>query len=159
MKILKSWGTDGSVVMSLLDTDPEELKVGEPVFIEFDGLPVPFFIESIQPKGGKAIVHITDVDNLEDAEEIVGRAVYADYFEEEDDGEDFTGWTVYDKGREVGVVSGEEAIPGNPCLVVSVGKGVPSHQEEVLIPLHEDFVVQIDEPGRRLYMDLPEGLI
>ena len=159
MKILKSWGTDGSVVVSLLDTDPEELKVGEQVFIEFDGLPVPFFIESIQPKGGKAIVHITDVDNLEDAEEIVGRAVYADYFEEEDDGEDFTGWTVYDKGREVGVVSGEEAIPGNPCLVVSVGKGVPSHQEEVLIPLHEDFVVQVDEPGRRLYMDLPEGLI
>ena len=158
-KVLKSNGTDGDILIGLYDITIDQIDTKEPVFIEFDGLPVPFFIESIQPKGGKVIVHITDVDNLEDAEEIVGRAVYADYFEEEDDGEDFTGWTVYDKGREVGVVSGEEDIPGNPCLVVSVGKGVPSRREEVLVPLHEDFVVQIDEPGRRLYMDLPEGLI
>ena len=40
-KILKSNGTDGEVVLSLFDVDPEEIRPEEPVFIYDDGLPVP----------------------------------------------------------------------------------------------------------------------
>lgn len=159
-KVLKSNGTDGDILIGLFDIAIEEIDTKEPVFIEFDGLPVPFFFESLSPKGtGKAIAHITDVDNLEDAEEIAGRPIYADYFEEEEDGEDFSGWTLYDKKREVGIISGLEPIPGNPCLIVSVGKAEGSGKEEVLVPLHEDFVIKIDEKSRRLVLDIPDGLI
>jgi len=148
-KILKSNGTDGAVLLGLHDISTQDLDLSEPVFIEFDGLPVPFFIESIQPKGSsKAIVRLTDVSCLEDAEEIVGRAVFLEGEWEDEDEEDFTGWTVLDKGRKVGTVTGTEPIPGNFCLYVG----------DIMIPLHEDFVLEANEDQKVLNLDLPEGL-
>jgi 16S rRNA processing protein RimM len=155
-KILKSNGIDGDVLIGLLGIDAEEIETTEPVFVEFDGLPVPFFIERITPKGStRAIVHLTDVDNLQDAEEMVGREILLDAEDEEDDFEDFTGWTVYDGGRLVGTATGLEDIPGNPCLCVAPASG----SGEVLIPLHEDFIISADPSSRTLTMSLPEGLL
>ena len=150
-KIVKSYGTDGGLLLSS-NVDLESLDFKEPVFIVFDGLQVPFFILDYTPKGSKAIVHLNDVATLEDAEEIVGRTVYADA-DLEDDGElDFTGWTVYDRDRKIGICTGLEAIPGNPCLCVDGPTG------EVLIPLHEDFILRADEGTQTLTLDLPAGL-
>jgi len=152
-KVLKSNGTDGGVLMSFRDIAPEDLTLTEPVFIRFDGLPVPFFIESLSPKGtGKAIVHLTDVNCLRDAEELVGRDVFSEGFEEEEDKTDLTalvGWTV----EGVGVISGFLDIPSNPCLEVRTEKG------DVLIPLHQDFIVSMDRRRKNIVMDLPDGLL
>ena len=148
-KILKSNGTDGGIPVGLYDCCTEDFDLKEPVYIEFDGLPVPFFIESIQQKGtGKAIMHITDVDSLEDAEEIVGRFVYMDAEWEEEDEESFIGWTVYDRGQLIGTVTGDEPIPGNYCIYVG----------EIMIPLHEDFIISADPQKQELNLDLPAGL-
>jgi len=148
-KILKSNGTDGGVLLGLRDISATEIDLSEPVFIEFDGLPVPFFIESLQAKGsGKAVAHLTDIRSLKDAEEVVGRPVFIEGEWEDDAEEDFTGWTVLDKGREIGRVTGAEPIPGNYCLYVG----------DIMIPLHEDFVISADEKKKVLNLDLPEGL-
>lgn len=148
-KILKSNGTDGGILVGLYDCCTEDFDLKEPVYIEFDGLPVPFFIESIQPKGStKAIMHITDVCSLEDAEEIVGRPMFLDAEWEDDDEPDFTGWTVFDRGKELGTVTGSEPIPGNYCIYVG----------EIMIPLHEDFIISADPEAQRLDLDLPVGL-
>ena len=148
-KILKSNGTDGGVLIGLHDINASEIDLSEPVFIEFDGLPVPFFIDSLQPKGsGKAVVHLIDVDSLGDAEEIVGRFISIEGEWEEEEEEDFTGWAVLDHGREIGRVTGVEPIPGNFCLYVG----------EMMIPLHEDFTLSVDEDAKVMDLALPEGL-
>ena len=153
-KVLKSNGTDGDILIGLSDIAIEEIDTKEPVFIEFDGLPVPFFFESLNARGnGRAIAHITSVDRLEDAEEIVGRSMAVDYFEEEEIGDDFTGWKVYDGDRKIGEVKDLEDIPGNPCLEVVV------EGKEVLVPLHEDLIVKIDKKGRQIIFSLPEGFL
>ena len=41
-QVLKSNGTDGELVLGFRDIAPEDINVEEPVFIYFDGLPVPF---------------------------------------------------------------------------------------------------------------------
>lgn len=149
-RVLKSNGIDGGILIGMQGVTIDEIDTSEPVFIEFDGLPVPFFFDDIKPKGkDKAIAHITDVSSLEDAEEIVGRLIYADYFEEEEEGEDFIGWTLFDKERRIGVVDCFEDIPGNPCLGIG----------DVLIPLHDDLVLDIDEKKKVIVLDIPEGLI
>ncbi len=149
-KIIKSNGTDGGILIGVRDIEIGQIDTKEPVFIEFDGLPVPFFIQDICQKGSsRAIIHLNDVCSLEDAEEIVGRAICVeDSDEDEETEEDFTGWTVYDKKHKLGAVDGIEEIPGNPCLYIG----------DILIPLHEDFVISIDEDNRELHLDLPEGL-
>ena len=149
-KILKSNGTEGDVLIGLLNIDAAELKTEEPVFVEFDGLPVPFFIEKVTPKGSsRAIVHLTDTDSLADAEELVGRTICIDAEDDAEEEEDFTGWALYDGETPVGTVDGLEDIPGNPCLIVG----------DSLIPLHEDFIVSADPRTRTLVMSLPEGLL
>ena len=154
-KVLKSNGTDGELVMSFLTVDPEDINPKEPVFIEFDGLPVPFFIQSLVRRGNtKALVHLNDIENGEDAEEIVGQAVYMredeDAGYEEGDFSFLVGWTLYDEENPVGEIVDFIDIPGNPCLEVEGG---------AVIPLHEDLILEVDENDSRLVMSLPDGLV
>ena len=165
-RILKSYGTDGGLLVSS-DVDLESLEKGEPVYIVYDGLEVPFFISTCTPKGSRYILHLTDISTLEDADEVVGRDILADVSEDAD-GPDFIGWTVYDaaeaaaagaagaagrgaadpRGRCLGVVTDDAPIPGNYCLFVG----------DMMIPLHEDFIVSVDPKRRELVLNLPAGL-
>ncbi len=148
-KILKSHGVDGAVLVSAPEFDPADFS--EPVLIYFDGLPVPFFIEESSPRGvNRYIIRLTDVSCLKDAEEMVGRDIFIESDESAgtDDGYDFIGWKVYDKGTPIGEVNGMEPIPGNLCLYVG----------DIMIPLHEDFIESADPDTKELFLSLPEGL-
>ena len=152
-QVLKSNGTEGELLISFFDVAPEDIDLQEPVFIEFDGLPVPFYFESFVQRGNsRALVRLTGVHSLKDADELAGVAVYADYFEEEEE-EDLTGWTVKDAhGTIVGTVTDYEDIPGNTCLWVKRPSG-----EEVLLPFHEDLIVSLADGV--LTLQIPEGLL
>jgi len=171
-KILRSDNTDGGILAGG-EYALEELDNKEPVYIEFDGLMVPFFILSCEPRGRKYLLHLNDVNSLEDAEEIVGKAIYLDAEEEEDE-QNFVGWKLYDLGPDampadaassrhvkseqseksilVGTITGIEPIPGNYCLIVE------RDGAEILIPLHEDLIVNINSKREELCLALPEGL-
>ena len=175
-KVLKSNGTDGELVMSFRDIAPEDINIKEPVFIVFDGLPVPFFIESFTRRGNsKALVHLTDIESQEDVEEIVGKAVYIDGDNipemtlEEDGYAALIGWTVLTPSgdfhdvipeededmefMEVGEITDFIDIPNNPCIEVETKNGA------VMIPLHEDFILSVDPEYQEIIMQIPEGLI
>ncbi|MBO4467259.1 MAG: hypothetical protein J5745_04035 [Bacteroidales bacterium] len=154
-QVLKSNGTDGELLVSFFDVLPEDIDLQEPVFIYFAGLPVPFYFESFTPRGtNRALVRLTGVHNLKDADELAGSAVFADYFEEEDT-EDLTGWSVLDAatGVKIGLIIGYEDIPGNLCVYVDTAKG------QVLLPLHEDLVAAMDHDKREITLTIPEGLL
>lgn len=162
-RVLKSYGTEGEILVGFRDRGPEDLNLKEPVFIMFDGLPVPFFIESLKEKGStKALLRLTGIRNLEDAEEIAGSEILVgrSSLSGEGDGdegisvEDLVGWTLADKdGETVGEITGFEPIPGNPCLYVEVDG------ETVMVPLHDDLIIDVDEENETISLDLPEGLI
>ncbi|MBQ0024561.1 MAG: 16S rRNA processing protein RimM [Bacteroidales bacterium] len=152
MKVLKSWGTEGQVVLSLSPDDPEDLDLEEPVFINFDGLPVPFFFESIESKGNRYIVKFEDVDSLKEAEELVGRtATVEDEYETEGD-DDIVGMTVKDaSGRVIGPVTDVADYSGNTCITVEY------EGKDVLLPFHEDLVVEVTDDS--IILNIPEGLL
>ena len=159
-KILKSNGTDGGLLIGVRDIEVGQIDLQEPVFIEFDGLPVPFFIQSLQQRGtSKAVIHLNDIDNLEDAEEVVGRAIYIEGEWEDEEELDFTGWTLLSRGERVGTVTGMEPIPGNLCLYVRPSQPLGDTPDEVLVPLHPDLVISVDAEQQLLDLDLPAGLI
>ena len=154
-QVLKSNGCEGELVLSLVDIAPEDIDLQEPVFIEMDGLPVPFFIESCTRRGNsRLLVHLTGVRSLEDADELAGKDVLADYFEEQEE-DSLVGWTVLDeKGEMVGKIVDYEDIPGNLCVWVDrPGRG------EVLLPLHEDLMVEMNEKTAEIRLRIPDGLL
>jgi 16S rRNA processing protein RimM len=149
MRVLKSYGTDGGVIVSAPEVC-DDMSKKEPVFIEFDGLPVPFFIEEITPRGGvKYYLKLVDIDNLELAEELVGKEIILDQEEEED--EDVVGFTLYDQnGRKIGEVTAFEDIPGNPCIEISGG---------TLIPCPGECILDVDPRKRTLKLQIADGLL
>ena len=165
-QVLKSNGTDGELVMGFRDIAPEDINLKEPVFIVFDGLPVPFFIESFTKRGNtKALVHLTGICYMEDVEEIAGKAVYVEEDSlpemslEEDGYAALVGWTVLTPAEneeefyEVGEISDFMDIPNNPCIEVETENGA------VIIPLHEDFILSVDPEYQEIIMQIPAGLI
>jgi 16S rRNA processing protein RimM len=189
-QVLKSNGTDGELVMSFRDIAPEDINLKETVFIYFDGLPVPFFFESFQKRGNsKALVHLTDIRDQEDVEELVGKAVYIEGGEEaeltlEEDGwAALVGWMVLtpslgsdqtelDETEELDEESYESEVVNNEPELYEVGEitdfmDIPNNpcieletiNGAVIIPLHEDFILGLDPENREIIMDIPEGLL
>lgn len=153
MKVLKSWGAAGQVVLSRPEDDSPDLKSREPVFIAFDGLPVPFYFESVQPQGSRFIVKFEDVDTLAQAEELVGREV--SFSEDEEEEEDtLVGLQVRDARTRkiIGTVADFSDYGGNVVITVETPDG-----GQVLLPVHEDLIISIHD--EILTLDIPEGLI
>ena len=150
MRILKSYGTEGGVIISTPEVDIEQRK-SEPAFIEFDGLPVPFFIEEIIPRGGvKYFVKLEDIDTLEQAEELVGKEIRFED-DEEDLADEIIGYTLCNQdGKPVGEITAYEDIPGNPCLEIAGG---------TLVPCPDELVVKIDTRHRQLWLQIADGLL
>ena len=170
-QVLKSNGTDGELVMGFREIAPEDINLNEPVFIVFDGLPVPFFIESFTKRGNtKALVRLTDICSMEDVEEITGKAVYAseeslpEMSFEEDGYAALIGWILLApvgedlseesmEVEEVGEITDFIDIPNNPCIEVETENGA------VMIPLHEDLILSVDPEYQEIIMQIPAGLI
>ena len=153
-QVLKSNGTDGELLMSFLEVGPEDIDTEEPVYIYFDGLPVPFYFESFNQRGtSRALVRLTGVHSLKDADELAGRDVFADYFEDEEE-EDLTGWKVLgEDGSQIGMITDYEDIPGNLCIYVDTTDG------ERLLPLHDDLILAMDDTSRTITLRIPAGLL
>ena len=180
-QVLKSNGTDGELVLGFREIAPEDINLQEPVFIIFDGLPVPFYIESFQKRGNtKALVRLTDICSQEDVEEIAGKAVYTEEDSlpemslEEDGFAALVGWVLLTPAGipdqvgddeetdgedeemelyEVGEITDFIDIPNNPCIEVETENGA------VMIPLHEDLILSVDPENRELIMEVPDGLL
>ena len=174
-QVLKSNGTDGELVLGFREIAPEDINLQEPVFIIFDGLPVPFYIESFTKRGNtKALVRLTDICSQEDVEEIAGKAVYVEDESlpemslEEDGFAALVGWTLLTpvgdfstslemtedvEVAEVGEITDFIDIPNNPCIEVETENGA------VMIPLHEDLILSVDPEYQEIILQIPAGLI
>ena len=168
-QVLKSNGTDGELVLGFREIAPEDINLNEPVFIIFDGLPVPFYIESFAKRGNtKALVRLTDICSMEDVEEIAGKPVYIEAENlpemslEEDGYAALVGWMVLTPENaddmdsdiyEVGEITDFIDIPNNPCIEVETENGA------IMIPLHEDLILSLDPEYQEIIMQIPAGLL
>ena len=186
-QVLKSNGTDGELVMGFREIAPEDISLNEPVFIVFDGLPVPFFIESFSKRGNsKALVRLTDIRSMEDAEELAGKAVYVEEESlpemtlEEDGYAALIGWLlltpeipdqVGNDGEAVGNDE-ETSLPAMTGNLYEVGEitdfidipnnpciEVDTKNGAVMIPLHEDLILSVDPENLEIVMQIPAGLL
>ena len=187
-QVLKSNGTDGELVLGFREIAPEDINLQEPVFIIFDGLPVPFYIESFTKRGNtKALVRLTDICSQEDVEEIAGKAVYVEDESlpemsfEEDGFAALVGWTlltpeipdqVEDDVETVGDDVKDASLPALTGNLYEVGEitdfidiqnnpciEVETENGAVMIPLHEDFILGLDPENQEIVMQIPDGLL
>ncbi len=115
---------------------------------------------------GRYMVWFDCIDNRTDAEKLEGHfclvrtSVLPEGFA--DQGTlDLVGFSVVDEaGKLIGTVQGLEENPAHALLVVKrAGSSDDSEQDEVLIPLVDEFLVAVEEEAREIRVTLPEGLL
>lgn len=117
-------------------------------------------IEDSWPHKGLVVLKFRAVDDISEAEALVGCEIQVPRQERLPPGigevyvSDLTGCTVFDGGCEVGRIADVQFGAGDaPLLVVKAG------QKEHLLPFAEAYLVKVDTQGKRVEMNLPEGLL
>jgi 16S rRNA processing protein RimM len=160
-KIAKKFSFKGEVLVYLDTDEPELYENMETVFVEFNNNLVPFFIESSSlHKNDFLRVHFEDIDNEEEADNIIGCAIYLPlsmlpkltgnkfYFHE------VIGFEIEDKRIGVfGKIVSINDVSAQPLFEVLNGN------VELLIPMIDHFLVEIDRKNKKVIMDLPKGLV
>ena len=117
-------------------------------------------IEDAWPHKNYVVLKFAGVDSISDAERLVGSElqVPSDQRAPLEPGaayvSDLLGCALFDRGREIGIVSDVRFGAGEaPLLVVRSGK------TEFEIPYAQEFLRQVDLEQKRIVMTLPEGLL
>lgn len=132
------------------------------LFFRMDGLLVPFFVESYSSKGrNRALLKLEDIETEEAAQRFLEAEVFfpldeVPEREEIPDSWDFlTGYKVSDVSAGlIGDIVAVNAQSTNVILFVEKEDG-----SEVMLPMHPDLVVGMDEKNRHITMELPEGIL
>lgn len=159
--IRKAHGYEGAVMMSLEDRFTEELPQMEWVFIEIDEKPVPFLVSSLSENAsGNIVLKFEGYDSPEVMTEFIGCRVFIKKEDMKNENElspflILEGYKIFDRDKKLlGVVTKVMSLPMQYMLVLENDK-----KEEILIPLNEEWVMEIDRDRESIYMDLPDGII
>jgi 16S rRNA processing protein RimM len=160
-KIAKKFSFKGEVLVYLDTDEPELYQEMESVFVEFNNHLVPFFIDqSALHKNDFLRVKFEDVDDEAAADDLIGCPVYLPlsmlpklegnkfYFHE------VIGFEVEDK--RLGIIG--KIVSVNDTAAQPLFE-VKKNDIEILIPMIDQFLVEIDRKNKKVKMDLPEGLI
>lgn len=161
-EVLKTHGLQGAVIVAT-DNDYLERYVDKPVFLLLEGAPVPFFIseEGITSRNHTSyVIQFDFVDSLEQAERLVGADVLLEKtiledieMEEQEDVFALIGFDVQDiVSGATGKVIDVADYSGNVVLTLDIlGK-------EILLPLSEMYIVEVDFNTRLLQLNIPAEL-
>jgi 16S rRNA processing protein RimM len=159
--ITRTHGIDGALIIRFDNLEAERYQKAESIFIETDGLLVPFFIEDYTVRDSQtAIVNLCELPNEKVARKVTGLRVFIEnkYLKKvkhkASELEQIYGYAIEAKGK--GIIGKLTSIidnPVNPLMVVDAGG------REILIPLADQFFCSIDKRGKTILLDLPEGLL
>lgn len=159
-KIVKPHALAGEVGVSFIIDYPEEYVSSEVLFLEEKGSLVPYFIEYQSFNGTKGIFKFEGIDTIEGAEGLRGMDFYIPLKDlpELEEGQvyfhELIGFQVH--GVEEGFLGEVNDIYDFKSHAVME---IFYQGKEVLIPLHEDIIDNIDEDAQIIRVNLPEGLL
>jgi len=156
----KTHGLNGELVLFVENDFPEKYEE-ESIFVDIDGGLVPFFIEEegLNTRNHTSYrIKLEDIDSSEKAERFVNCPVYLskDLFTEEDTMglNMLEGFILFDEEKgELGKIERIDDFSGNIVFTVFV------NSNEVMIPLVEEQVLDIDYDKGTIKLQLPEGLL
>ena len=159
-RLATTFGLEGQLILEHSLGKKTALKGLENIFIEEkrDSF-LPYFLESAKIKNDKEVyVKLAGISAKESAKHLIKKEVWLS----ENDFKKFAanaapisllGFMVVNDGEEVGEVCEVIEQPHQVlCKIMLDGK-------EALIPVHEDSLEKIDKKNKKLFVNLPEGLL
>lgn len=156
--LIKSHGLNGemnAVIDAVLDSDQLEC-----LFLKVGGIATPFFVADLRETSSRGVlIRFDDVVTQEQMRPLLSaRVLYAhreDVLEtaESEDEYELMGYELHDeKLGTLGTISGIDDATANVLWRVARSNG-----DEILVPVAEDYVVEVDDSKRIITVLLPEG--
>jgi 16S rRNA processing protein RimM len=155
----KAVGFKGRLSLLTDVAKPESLRKQKFFFLLLEGLPVPFAIEEMEINDSELLVKLEGIDDESQAKKLLRLDVYGEKMKAPEK-RSLGGWkelenfTAIDQEYgEIGIILEVQEYPMQMIARALIG------EKEVLFPLNEDVVVDIDEAKKSVYLDLPPGLL
>lgn len=146
-----------TVDLSTLYEEEERLFL----FFELDALFVPFRLIGYREKNDNVtLLRFANIDSKEDAEKYVGISLFLERQYVEDESmeytwEHFIDFTVCDSNAHViGTIKNIDDSTLNTLCAIVTPEG-----KDLLLPIAEDLILDMDIPNRKLTLVIPEGLL
>jgi 16S rRNA processing protein RimM len=160
-KIVKKYSFKGELLVKLDTDDPELFLKMESVFVERHKNLIPFFIESLSLHKSELLrIKFEEIKSEEDANSLLGASLYLPisllpklsgknfYYHE------IIGFTVTDLNfGTVGIVKGVNDSTAQHLFEIA------HNEKEILIPINDTIIKNVDRNKRIITLCAPEGLI
>lgn len=159
--ISKTRGLKGDLIVYLDVDEPERYEGMDSILIELQNQLVPYLVSEFHLEGKKAVMHLEDVDHIDEAASFTGSKLFLplELLPPLEEGQfyyhDVIGYAIVD--QKLGKLGKIKAIydgVGNQDLIGMLYQG-----KEVLIPIVDNIVLKANPDTQELEVDLPEGLL
>ena len=159
-KIVKTHGLKGEVTLRIDNEQFDDIEELNYFLLDVNEQLIPYFIEDITYHSNKAFVLFQDLKTLEAANQFVGKSAYLplDLLPEKEGNEFYShevvGYLVVDEEKgEIGNVNEIIEYPTQSIIqIIKDGK-------EILIPIHDDIMKDVNREEKKIYIKAPNGLI
>lgn len=159
-KITRKHGLSGNVILKLDTDQPELYKKLESIFVEINGLLVPFFIEKVAWSKQDTLNLLFKNSNENLVEQLLGKNVFLPlstlpkltenqfYYHE------VIGFEILEEdGKTCGTIESVNDQTAQHYFVLNFA------QKEIVIPIIKDWILEVNREEKFIKMQLPEGLM
>ena len=157
--ITRSHGLKGAFKVNIHSAGILPIEKDEPVFIQLQGGPVPFFVEECSAASHDVwLMKLEEVDSLEAADKFVEKEMLIEEANfigiKTEATNELVGFRVedFEKG-DIGLVSGILETAQHPVLEIELGDKL------ILVPWVDAIVKETDEDAKTIKIEAPDGLI
>ena len=160
-KTLKSHGTAGQLRLMIEDRFTSYVQPGSFVFFDIDGSRVPFKVTGVG-EGQHFVISLDAVDNKQDSDLLAGKDMWVPLDQVKPRHQKsprnikakWEDYTILDEKSGLShTILRTEEYPQQLMAVIDI------NGREILIPLHDQLIVDIDKEQKVIRMDVPEGLM
>lgn len=157
----KVYGLKGELIIALNPSYKKHILKTAVVFFMVEGNAVPFFIESVREKD-ELMIKFKEVNSPEDARLLSNQTVFIDdknvtveiiKKQEEEPLHSLVNYQLEDMNSGIkGIIRSIEEYPSQLMALVEI------EAKEYMIPIHEDWLTEIDPDIKRIRVNLPDGI-
>ncbi len=159
--VKKTNGVQGAVELQLDVDDPVKYKKKESMLLMIKNSLTPFFIEQFSVRPKTVLVKFKGVQSATEAELLIGTSVYLPltdlpplkgknkfYYHE------VIGFTAIDINLgKIGIIKDIVDLTAQPVIQIMAG------EKEILVPLIDEFIVEVNKTNQEFTLNTPEGLV
>lgn len=155
--IYRPHGVKGMMKVKVDPLYMDELLGLEAIFLQTKAGNLPYFIQSVEAiSDDMALLQLEDVDTKEKAAQLVKVPLMAESEAVDivtaEEWADVVGYMLYDKN--MGIIGPIDQVIEMPQQVLAE---IHYQGKDILVPLHDDLILEVDDLERKVIMNLPEG--